>query len=148
MRFWIVEKFVSVPPSQRWLTKIRAGALGLFANDVLRLLLGADEQNDFALARHVLDDFVGFAQLLHGEREVDDVDAVALLKDERLHLRIPATGLVTELDACLKQLAHGDNGHEKSPFWLPAASHPGGAVVSWNHRRPASMPGEMTTGQV
>ena len=91
----------------------RAGALGLFANDVLRLLLGADEQNDFALARHLLDDFVGFAQLLHGEREIDDVDAVALLEDERLHLGVPAAGLVAEVDACLEQLAHGDDGHEK-----------------------------------
>ena len=42
----------------------RAGALGLVAHDVLRLFLRADEQNDFPLARQLLDDLDGFAQLL------------------------------------------------------------------------------------
>jgi len=34
-------------------------------------------------------------------REVDDVDAVALREDVRLHLRVPAPGLVAEVDAGL-----------------------------------------------
>ena len=41
--------------------------------------------------------------------EVDDVDAVALAVDEPLHLRVPAAGLVTEVDTGLEQLLHGDD---------------------------------------
>ncbi len=79
----------------------RAGALGFFSDDVLRLFLRADEENDAPLARHLLDDFVRLAQPLHGECQIDDVDAVALLEDERLHLRVPAARLVAEVDARL-----------------------------------------------
>ncbi len=89
--------------------EIGARALGFFANDFLRLLLGADEENDALLTSHLLDGFVGLAQLLHGEREIDDVDAVALLEDERLHLGVPAAGLMPEVDAGLEEFAHGNN---------------------------------------
>ena len=34
--------------------------------------------------------------------EIDDVDAAALGEDESLHLRIPATGLVAEVNAGLQ----------------------------------------------
>ncbi len=86
--------------------EVRAGAFGLFFDDVLRLFFGADEEHDFALARHLLDRFIGLAQLLHGQRQIDDVDAVTLLEDVRLHLRVPAAGLVAEVDARLEQGAH------------------------------------------
>ena len=39
------------------------------------------------------------------------MDAVALGEDERLHLRVPATGLVAEVDTGLEQLAHGYGRH-------------------------------------
>src|SRR5919206_4503261 len=42
----------------------------------------------------------------HGLREVDDVDVVAGTEDERSHLRVPAVGLMAEMDASLQQLAH------------------------------------------
>ena len=89
--------------------EVRPGAFGLFLDHVLRLLLGADEEDDFALTRHLLDGFVGLAQSLDGLTEVDNVDAVTLLKDVRLHLRIPAAGLVAEVDARFEQGAHGDD---------------------------------------
>ena len=38
--------------------------------------------------------------------QVDDVDAAALAEDERLHLGVPAPGLVAEVDAGLQQLLH------------------------------------------
>src|SRR5208282_3606636 len=37
--------------------KKRPGAFSFFADHFLRLLLGTDEENDFLLARHLLDDF-------------------------------------------------------------------------------------------
>ena len=48
--------------------------------------------------------------LEHLERllEVDDVDPIALAEDVLLHARIPTLGLVSEVDAGLKQLLHGD----------------------------------------
>ena len=44
--------------------------------------------------------------------EIDDVDAVALTEDEPLHLRVPAPGLVPEVDTGLEHLLHGDDGHD------------------------------------
>ena len=41
--------------------------------------------------------------------EIDDVDAVALAVDESLHLRVPAPGLVAEVDAGLQELSHRDD---------------------------------------
>src|SRR4029077_17711753 len=43
--------------------------------------------------------------------QVDDVDAVALAEDEPSHLRVPAPGLVAEVDPSLQQLLHGDDSH-------------------------------------
>src|SRR5262249_18308179 len=46
--------------------------------------------------------------------EIDDVDAVALTENEPLHLRVPAPGLMTEMDSGLEQLPHGDDSHVNS----------------------------------
>jgi hypothetical protein len=40
-------------------------------------------------------------QLLNGLVEVDDVDLIALFKNEWLHLWVPALSLVSEMHACL-----------------------------------------------
>src|SRR6185312_582119 len=53
---------------------------------------------------------VGGVDALEGLLQVDDVDPVALPEDEALHLRVPAPGLVTEVDPGLQQLLHGDDG--------------------------------------
>ena len=62
----------------------------------------------------LLDELVGAVDEGQGLLQVDDVDAVALGEDEALHLRVPATGLVPEVDAALEQLLHGDDGHGRS----------------------------------
>ena len=59
----------------------------------------------------LLDELVGVVDVRQRLLQVDDVDAVALGEDEALHLRVPATGLVPEVDAALEQLLHGDDGH-------------------------------------
>src|SRR6202012_5407277 len=43
--------------------------------------------------------------------QIDDVDAVAVGEDEPLHLGVPATGLMPEVCAAVKQLLHGYDGH-------------------------------------
>ena len=86
--------------------------LGVALDRVLRLLLGADEEHRAAVGDEVTNEGVGASSIrLQRLVEIDDVDAVALAEDESLHLRVPAAGLVPEVDACLEQLLHGDDGH-------------------------------------
>jgi hypothetical protein len=87
-------------------TRVACSAIGL-----LGLLLGADEQDRAAVGDGLLDELVRLVDVAQRLLQVDDVDAVALGHDEALHLGVPATGLVPEVDAALEQLAHGDDGH-------------------------------------
>jgi hypothetical protein len=59
----------------------------------------------------LFDEFVRLVD--EGQRllQVDDVDAVAVGENEPLHLGIPATGLMPEVGAAVKQLFHGYYGH-------------------------------------
>jgi hypothetical protein len=43
--------------------------------------------------------------------QVDDVDAVARVEDEGLHLGIPTLGLVSKVDACFQQFFNADTDH-------------------------------------
>ena len=47
-------------------------------------------------------------------KATSDVNAVAISEDETLHLRVPTTGLMPEVDAGLEQLASGHDGHGRS----------------------------------
>ena len=48
----------------------------------------------------------GLGTLRHIAFQVDDVDFVACAEDELVHLWIPITALVTEMDACTKHIFH------------------------------------------
>ncbi len=74
---------------------------------VLRLFLGADEQHRSAALRDVAREVVRLFEQLERLLEVDDVDASALGEDVSAHLRIPAPGLVAEVNAGLQQFPHG-----------------------------------------
>ena len=69
----------------------------------MRLLLGADEENLATAGGEIGHEVVSVFELRHRLLEIDDVDAVALGEDIGLHLRVPALGLVTEVNARLKQ---------------------------------------------
>ncbi len=92
-----------------------ADALRLLGDGLLRLLLGADEEDGAAVGDRLLDEVVRLVD--EGQRllQVDDVDAGALGEDEALHLRVPARLWVTEVDAAVEQLADGDDGHGRTP---------------------------------
>ena len=93
---------------------IDVGHLGpgrLFGDRLLGLLLGAHEQDRVTARDGVGHELEGRVQALDGLGQVDDVDAVALGEDVRLHLRVPAAGLVSEVDAGLEELAHRDGRH-------------------------------------
>src|SRR4029434_934277 len=89
---------------------------------LLGLLLGADEQHVAALGDRVAQEAVGGLDGGAGLLQVDDVDAVALTVDEALHLRVPAPGLVPEVDASFEQLAHSDDCHGGPPCRSGSAS--------------------------
>ncbi|MNR57367.1 hypothetical protein D3C85_1781320 [compost metagenome] len=62
-----------------------------------------------------LDELVGAVDVGQRLLEVNDVDAIAFREDESLHLRVPTAGLVSKVDAAVKQLAHGYDGHAGAP---------------------------------
>src|SRR5579864_7067518 len=92
-----------------------AAALRLFGDRLLRLPLGADEQDALALRREIAHEVRDLLEQLQGLLQVDDVDPVPLAEDVRLHLRVPAPGLVAEMNAGLQQLLHGDFYQARSP---------------------------------
>ena len=102
-----------------------AGSLG--GNGVLRLLLRADEKHRPAAGGEVAREVVRLLEKVGGLGQIDDVDAAALREDEALHLRIPATGLVAEVDSGLQELTHGDNCQGSGPLSWLVAVQPAGA---------------------
>jgi hypothetical protein len=104
-----------MPPSQPAVVHVgHADTSSLLGDGLLRLLLGADEEDRPTVGDRLLDELVGAVDVRQRLLEVDDVDAVALREDETLHLRVPTTGLVSEVDTALEELAHGHDGHGTS----------------------------------
>ena len=85
----------------------------LLGDGLLGLLLRADEEDLTTLGHGLLDEGVGLVDVGQRLVQVDDVDAIALGEDETLHLRVPATGLVSEVNSALEQLTSGDDGHDR-----------------------------------
>src|SRR5690606_3765410 len=87
-----------------------AAALGRILDGFLRLLLGADEDDAPAAGGEVAGEILSLGEQTDRLLEVDDVDPVALGEDVGAHLRVPALGLVSEVDPCLQQRLHTDSG--------------------------------------
>jgi hypothetical protein len=51
----------------------------------------------------------------NGLLQINDVNTVARAEDVGFHLRIPAAGLVPEMDSRFEQLFHGNIDHNFSP---------------------------------
>ena len=77
---------------------------GDLCDGVTGLLLGADEQHGSAAAGDVADELAGLVEQLLGLDQVDDVDATGFTVDVAAHFRVPTTGLVPVVDACLQQV--------------------------------------------
>ena len=88
-----------------------AAAVGLSSDGFLSLLLGADEEDGAALLGDVLNEGVGLVKTDEGLLQVDDVDVAAVAEDVRLHLGVPATGLMTEVCARVEQALDADFRH-------------------------------------
>ena len=105
-----------------------AGALRVLLDRILGLLLRADEEHGAAAACEVARERGSLLEELEGLLQVDDVDAPALAEDEAAHLRVPAAGLVAEVDTGLQQLSHGNDG-QAFLLWLFALQP---AAFGWN----------------
>ena len=90
--------------------------LGGLGDRVLRLTLGADEQDASALRHGIADRLQGTVQHRHRQREIDDVDVVAGAEDVLGHLRIPTVGLMAEMHASFQKLAHAEVWQRHSHF--------------------------------
>jgi hypothetical protein len=93
-------------------------AISLLADGVLSLLLGRDEHDRLAARDDLRDEVVRVGEQTHRLAQVHDVDAVARAVDVRTHLRVPTIGLVAEVDARLKQIAHGNLRHSLSSLFV------------------------------
>ena len=102
MRFWMVVKLVSIPPSQRKLTYGIPDAVRRLSDRGLGLALGADEEDHPAARGQITGELGGALGELQGLTEVDDVDPVALAVDVGAHLGVPTPSLVPEMDASLE----------------------------------------------
>src|SRR6266516_854772 len=91
----IVERLVSVPPSQR----------RLFYR-FLRLFLAAHEQDLASTAGHLPKKLRGAPKLDDGLIQIDDVNLISLFENERFHFRIPALGLMPKMDARFQEFRH------------------------------------------
>ena len=80
-------------------------------NRLPRLLLGADEQHGATIGHGAADKTVGGVDAFQRLLKIDDVDPVALTEDEPTHLRVPAAGLMAEVNSGGQQLFHSDNSH-------------------------------------
>ena len=84
----------------------------LFADRILSLPLGPDKEHVVPVGREIADKLRCLVEVVQGLLEVDNVNAVALAEDERLHLRIPAPSLMPEVDTRFEQFLHLNRSHE------------------------------------
>ena len=79
-----------------------------FAHDLAGLFLGADKEHVAAGSDLVFDKGVSFLEELVGLAQVNDGDALTMVEDVGLGARVPALGLVAEVDACIEQVLRCD----------------------------------------
>ena len=88
---------------------------GPLLDHVLRLALGADEDDVFAVGDGAGDVPLGEQETFDGLLDVDDVDPVALAVDVGTHLGVPAAGALAEVDAGLDQILNQSVCHQNIP---------------------------------
>src|SRR4029077_13352428 len=85
-----------------------AGTDRFLGHDLLRLPLGADEEDVASFRGDAADVIERLPEARGGLLEVDDVDPIALPEDELAHLGVPALRLVSEVDTRLQELLDVD----------------------------------------
>ena len=111
-----------------------ADAKRLLLDRTLCLLLRADKEDRAAVGNRLTHVFVGAVDVSKRLLQVNDVAAAALGQNESLHFRVPAAGLVSEVNAAVEKLADSYNGHGRLLFWH-TTSRLDGAPLSYFSRR-------------
>ena len=83
---------------------------GRFGHGILRLTLGAHEQNAPALGDRVAHGFQRCVQHGHSLGQVKNVNAIAVAVNELAHTGVPTGGLVAVVNASFQQLTHRELG--------------------------------------
>ena len=89
-------------------------AVSLRRDGVTGLLLRTDEQHAATLGGDVANHLVRLLGQHDRLLQIDHVDAATLAENEPAHLRIPASGLMTEVNSGLQQFSHADCSHNGS----------------------------------
>jgi hypothetical protein len=111
IEFEIVFQLVSMPPSQRWLTKYWPQRFAASATGSCAWRLVPTNSTRPPPATTSRDRRERLVQHRHGLLQVDDVDAVAARRRCRGPSSGSSDGLVAEMHASLEQLAHGEARH-------------------------------------
>ena len=88
-----------------------AALVGSVGDGLLGLFFGADEQDGATLLRELAHEGVGLVHAKEGLLEIENVDVTAVAENVRLHLGVPAAGLMTEVGACIEQRLNTDFRH-------------------------------------
>jgi len=86
-----------------------AGALSFLSDDFATAALRVDEEDAAALARELTGELAGFIKHHNRLFEVDDVNLVAGAENVLSHLRVPETGLMTEVATRFEHFTHADH---------------------------------------
>ena len=70
-----------------------------------------NDQNLAFTSRDLVQFSQSFVEHRYSFLKVDDVNFVTRAEDERLHFRVPVTGLVTKVNTSLEHVAHGNSCH-------------------------------------
>ena len=82
-----------------------------FLDGLLRLLFRAHKEDLAAFAHCIAKEITCCFQLVQGFAQVDNMDAVARVENERLHLRVPTLGLMAEVYSGIQQFLYANTNH-------------------------------------
>ena len=100
---------------------ILASASGSLSDQIRSLTLGANKEHLLAARDGRADEVAGLPKLNGSLLQIDDVNAVLLPENVRLHLRVPSLGLVTKVNAGVEQVFKSNCRHRASPVVPPHA---------------------------
>jgi hypothetical protein len=93
---------------------VHRAAAGFLGDGFLRLALRAHKEHVLALGCHFTNEPRRVLEHLQGLLQVDNVNSVSFAEDVFFHLRIPALGLVPEVNAGFEQFFHRYRGQTTS----------------------------------
>ena len=112
---------------------------GVLGDGVLGLTLGAHKADILARGHNLLNEALSQEQTFQGLADIDDVNFVALAKDEASHFRIPVGAALAEVNSGINEGLNSRHWHQA----FLVQRHRRGMVVNprWRHVRPRALQG-------